>query len=330
MFVCCCFYGYRKPFLHQDKVETGDHEELSLQGIVDAPILKLVPQEAQILTSYVANKALFWLVTDVLEIAAGVSLKWDPTSITLAQIKKQLVDLQKDMNVLLDADFQTAFKRLEYAAIALKHENYESVFSELEKVLDYSVRAFTQVKTFRKRVFCKKMTIYSMRMIQCYNMEKKEFEDLNSLPIKKQKELAEKVISDVDVIIDEFQNMKEPNFWQRKVNNAKKKTEEHYVLDRLLKAALPIIWHHHEVFKIKGCEDKDMLKYVPNCEEDSAEILLEGKWPIKVWKGYKALRFDFRDKNAVDEGIRRTNFHCISSKPLCKYFKVRMVYFRIA
>ena len=56
----------------------GSDKELGLQGMVDAPILKMVPQEAQILTSYVANKALFWLVTDVLEIAAGVSLKWDP------------------------------------------------------------------------------------------------------------------------------------------------------------------------------------------------------------------------------------------------------------
>ena len=294
--------------------------------------MKIVPQEAQILTSYVANKALFWLVTDVLEIAAGVSFKWDPTSITLAQIKKQLVGLQKDMNVLLDADFQTAFKRLEYAAIALKHENYESAFTELEKVLDYSIRAFTQVKTFRKRVFCKKMTVYSMRMIQCYNKEKKEFEDLDSLPLKKQKELAEKVVSDDDIIIDEFKNMKEPNFWQRKVNNAKKKNEEQDILNGLLKAALPIIWHNHEAFQVKQFRDEEMLKYLPDGKENCAEIVLKGIWPIRVWKDVDRfgsyLDFEFQDKNAVDDGIRRSNFHSISSHFKCKYFKISFLYHR--
>ena len=122
--------------------------------------MKLVPQEAQILTSYVANKALFWLVTDVLEIAAGVSLKWDPTSITLAQIKKKIEALQEDMQVLLDADFKAAFQYLGYAASALKNEDFESAFSELAKVKDYSIRAYSQMKTFKKKVFCKKMTIF--------------------------------------------------------------------------------------------------------------------------------------------------------------------------
>ena len=263
MFVCCCFYGYRKPFLHQDKVETGDHEELSLQGIVDAPILKLVPQEAQILTSYVANKALFWLVTDVLEIAAGVSLKWDPTSITLAQIKKKIDDLQEDMNAVLDADFQTAFTWLESASTSLKYEKYESAITELEKVLEYSIRAFSQVKTFRKKVFCKKMTIFSLRMINCYDKNHKSIQEFFSMPIDDQNIIAEKIILHLDQLLKEFDKLKEPNWFQRKVTSAKTKSEEQDILDRLLKAALPIIWHHHEVFISKGWRDKDTLKYLP-------------------------------------------------------------------
>ena len=101
--------------------------------------------------------------------------------------------------------------------------------------------------------------------------------------------------------------------------------QEQDVLDGLLKATLPIIWDHHEVFKVKRYRDLEMLKYLPDGEEDSAEILLEGKWPIRVWKEIDYLYFEFQNKNAVDEGIRRTNFHCISSNVICKYFQISLV-----
>ena len=69
-----------------------------------------------------------------------------------------------------------------------------------------------------------------------------------------------------------------------------------------------------------GCRDKEMLKYLPDGKEDAAEILLEGKWPIRVWRDLGFLHFEFQNKNAVDEGIRNTKFHCIASCWNCKYF----------
>ena len=286
----------------------------------------MVPQEAQILTSYVANKALFWLVTDVLEIAAGVSLKWDPTSITLAQIKKKIDDLQTDMNVLLDADFKTAFQWLEYAASDLKNEDFESAYTYFEKVQDNSVRAYSQIKEFRKKVFCKRMTIFVKHMLKCFNKETKSFEHLLSLSQKKQKALAESVMIDVDIILEEFEKLqKSPNWWQKKVNKAKSKSEEQHVLDGLLKVALPIIWHQNEFFKDYHYTDKKMLKYLPNGKEFAAEMLLEGKWPIRVWKnskrdGHQWLKFEFQDKNEVDDKIRFSIFKSIPS--FCKYLKL--------
>ena len=274
--------------------------------------MKFVPEEAQVMTSYVANRALFWLVTDVLEIAAGVSFKWDPTSITLAQIKKKIEDLQKNMDVLLDADFQAAFSWLESAATALKYENYESAYNKHEKVLDCSVRAYSQLKTFGKKVFCKKMTICSKRLLQCYNKDLKTFNDLYSLPLNKQKELYEDVISDVDKILNEFSEVKEPNWYQRKVNKARTKSEEQNVLDGLLKAALPIIWHHHEAFRVKKLNDMEMTKYLPDGKEDAAEILYEGKWPIIVWKNDIGwLDYEFQNRSEVDEKIRVSTFKSI-------------------
>ena len=297
-----------------------------IQGMVNGAILRNIPNEAQIITSYAVNEVLFWLVTDVLEIAVGVTLKWDPTSISLAQIKKKIDDLQKDMNALLDADFEAAFQYIWYTTTALKNEEFESAYSELAKVKEYSIRAFSQMKTFRKKVFCKKMTIFSMHMIQCYNNDKKSFDHLLCLPVKKQKDLADRVKSDVDVICKEFEKFKEdPSWWSRKVKKVKSKKEEQDVLDGLLKVALPIIWHQNELFKEKNYQEKAMMKYLPDGKEDAAEILLEGKWPIRVWREVTEngprLEFEFINKTSINEGIRNTSFHCIASNPNCKYFK---------
>ena len=274
------------------KATTG--EEISFQGATDNVIMQYVPEQGQVL----ANEGLFWLVTDVLGIVSATSLKWDPTSITLAQIKKKIEALQEDMNVLLDDDFKAAFQWLEFAASDLKNKDFESAFSYLEKVQNDSVRAYSQVKTFQKKVFCKKMTVFSKHMIKLYNKETKSFDHLLYLPRYKQKALADSVLMDVNVILEEFENVKEPSWWHRKVNNAKTKSQEQDVLDGLLKAALPIIWHHHEVFKVKRYDDMDMLKYLPYGKEDAAEILLEGKWPIRVWRDRKFL--------FADEGIRHS------------------------
>ena len=189
--------------------------------------MKYVPEGAQAITSEIANEALFWLVTDVLGIVAATSLKWDPTSIKMAQIKKKLEDLQKDMNVLLEADFKTAFYWMESASKALKNENYESAYSKLEKVLEYSINAYSKLEnsTFRKKLFCMKMIVYAKRMTLCYDKENQTFNNLHSLPFNKQRELGEDVITDVDKILEEFEKVEEPNWWQRKVNKAKSKSK---------------------------------------------------------------------------------------------------------
>ena len=163
-------------------------------------------------------------------------------------------------------------------------------------------------------------------MLKCYNKETKSFEHLLSLSQNKQKALAESVMIDVNIILEEFEKLqKSPNWWQRKVNKAKSKSEEQNVLDGLLKVALPIIWHQNELFKDYNYTDKRMLKYLPNGKEIAAEMILEGKWPIKVWKnskrdGHQWLKLEFQDKSEVDDKIRFSTFKSIPS--FCKYLKI--------
>ena len=297
-------------------------EEISLQGVTDKVkvIMKFIPKQRKCIASHIKNEGLFWLVTDVLGIDVPET-PWDPISITLDHINKKIAELQEDMQVLLDVDFKAAFQWLELAASDLKNEDFESAFGYLEKVEHDSVRAYSQVKTFQNKVFCKNMTIFSKYMIKCYNKKTKSFDHLSSLLQNKQKALADSVLMDVDLILEEFEKIEDdPNWWQRMVNNAKSKSDEQYVLDGLLKVALPIIWYHNDLFQVKDYRDKDMLKYIPDGKEDAAEILLEGRWPIRVWKACGWLHFEFQNKNAVDEGIRNTKFHRIAINGDCKYY----------
>ena len=79
---------------------------------------------------------------------------------------------------------------------------------------------------------------------------------------------------------------------------------------------------------MKHYQDNDLLVYLPDSKEDAAEILLEGKWPIRVWREeMRWLCFEFQNKNSVDDGIRETNFHCIASDVYCKYLCVKGLFY---
>ena len=105
----------------------------------------------------------------------------DPISKDLTLIKK-IQELRKELKVLLDSDFRDAFESLGYAVNALKNEEFESAYSEFTNVKKYSIKQYSKMKTFKTKVYCKIMTIFSMHMIQCFNKETKSFDDLLTLP----------------------------------------------------------------------------------------------------------------------------------------------------
>ena len=86
-----------------------------VQGITEEMVMPLIPEQAQIMTSYRANEGLIRITTDVLGMQTGASLNWDPTSITLPQIKKRIEDLQKDLDIIDDADFQAIFNFIAFS-----------------------------------------------------------------------------------------------------------------------------------------------------------------------------------------------------------------------
>ena len=321
--------------------EDGENE-IGLQGLVDPLVMKAIPEQAQVLTSYIINKALYHLLTDVLEISAGVGLSWNATSITLAQMKQKLEELQKDVNTLLEADYKAALNWLKFVSNELEEEQYSLAYENLQKVLELSIRGYSQVKDFKKKVFCKKLTIYALRMTRSYKKDSQTFVDVSELKDKEQKSLAKNVFAELEELIKDFEKLKpsvsKKVFWKAKkakdkvvnpidakMNSYSPKKKQEKVLDSILKMALPIIWHHIDIFKTEEFTSLEMLKFVPQGHENCCDIVLEGKWPIRLWKitlddKLAGLQYEFQDRHDEDLEITKSSFISISS--ISKYFSV--------
>lgn len=235
-----------------------------------------------------------------------LGLNFNVTSLTLAQINNKLDELQKDVNALLEADYLAALRNLKLASKLLAEEQYLSAYEKLKKVLHLSVRGYSQLKNFKRKVFCKKMSIYAIQMIACYKKETQSFVRVNDLTEKEQRVHAFEVFEELQEVTKDFQSLK-PGFAKdllsfsvttvtrsREAGTLVKlaldnRIKEQNTLDSLLKTSLPMIWHHIDIFKNEDHKSKEILKYVPEGKEDCCEIVLERKWPIKVWKEKKYL-----------------------------------------
>ena len=224
----------------------------------------------------------------------------------MAQINNKLDELQKDVNALLEADYLAALRNLKLASKLLAEEQYLSAYEKLKKVLHLSVRGYSQLKNFKRKVFCKKMSIYAIQMIACYKKETQSFVRVNDLTEKEQRVHAFEVFEELQEVTKDFQSLK-PGFAKdllsfsvttvtrsREAGTLVKlaldnRIKEQNTLDSLLKTSLPMIWHHIDIFKNEDHKSKEILKYVPEGKEDCCEIVLERKWPIKVWKEKKYL-----------------------------------------
>ena len=275
----------------------------------------MLPEKLQIPVSFAISQGLKYLVVDVLGVAVGATLKWDATSITLAQIKQKLDQLQKDIDTLLKADLESAKKWFNDGMIYLESGQYKRAYQELECVLKKSIDAFPKVKGFENKIFAKRLTIFSRLMIDTFDQETETFLPLSSLSVEKKEAIAKLIFSDIDDIVTEFEKINEQRSFVKKIFSGEKARTQN-ILDVLLKNTLPLIWHQIELFKSSLNFDKTLLKYVPEGEDDAVSIYLEKKWNILVWKEEvrknPILKWKAKNK-ALDKNviISETSFTCI-------------------
>ena len=260
----------------QEVSKATEDMQLDLQGVADIGIMML-PEKYQVITSFVLNEVFLSNIVDCLEIGVGIATEWSTQSIALAQIKKNLKDLKRDVKTLLSSHQKSALKRFKDAMVFFEHNDHAKAHAEMEKVVDHAIQAFAQAKDFRDKVECKWLSCWGRVFTISYDQHRKEMRILANLGDEEKRKIAQLLFNDLEEIVMEHEE-----------GRGKSKCEQQD-LDRLLTSVLPLVWSHVKIFRWtkKGDWNKnkdEALKYIPEGEEDASQIPLNVMASIYVWK----------------------------------------------
>merc|ERR1712062_611600 len=295
-----------------------------VSAFTQSAIIALVPQEYQDLTASITNLG-FSLANAYLlpslSTAMGITINpmsaIDMNALALAQIKNKLENMDKKLDTILTSEMKLAIIKCDKGLFQLNKldkKNYgpdvnkraaKEAIEEFRKMYDNSEMAYVKVSTFKEKVFCKSLSIFAYIMKTLYQEEHKTFLTLQTANEDIKKDIADWVFFEVGKVIDEFNAIKIPRMtWDKKG----KKEENQNTLDSLLKPCLPLMWNYIDVFK-GDLKNEELLKFIPDGQEDAAKIVLENGQTLDVWK--------------TDDQIRNLGPVCIScAKGGCRTIEV--------
>ena len=271
-----------------------------VEPFIETSVLMLVPEKYQTVSASVANIVICLANTYILEslsIALGVAINpvggLNTTAMALSMIKKKIQQLQKDVDKLMNADYRTAFLRYQKALTFMTNpETHKAAFKEYGKVVDLAERAYSQVKDFDKKILCKKLALFGQLMTLMYEKGMETFLPLEKLSDSKKNTIAEYVYGEILASIDDYKVViseldKGFSLFNQNRKTTMEKDKNQNLLDSLLKYGLPLMWHYNKVFQEEPKDSPVLLQFIPEHEDDAAEILMtSGQW-IKVWKEKK-------------------------------------------
>jgi len=270
-----------------------------VSAFTQSAIIALVPQEYQDLTASITNLG-FSLANAYLlpslSTAMGITINpmsaIDMNALALAQIKNKLENMDKKLDTILTSEMKLAIIKCDKGLFQLNKldkKNYgpdvnkraaKEAIEEFRKMYDNSEMAYVKVSTFKEKVFCKSLSIFAYIMKTLYQEEHKTFLTLQTANEDIKKDIADWVFFEVGKVIDEFNAIKIPRLtWDKKG----KKEENQNTLDSLLKPCLPLMWNYIDVFK-GDLKNEELLKFIPDGQEDAAKIVLENGKTLDVWK----------------------------------------------
>ena len=328
--------------------ETIDHDLDSdfvfeggmVEPFIEGSIIMLVPEKYQTVAASVGNIVICLAnhyILESLSIALGIAINpiggVNTTAIALAMIKKTLKELQKKVDILMHADFKTAFKRYQNALSFMSNPKlHKKAFKEYKEVVNLAERAYSQVNDFDQKILCKKLALFGHLMTFMYDNEKgkKTFLPLEKLSEDVKGSIATYVRDEISVSIEDYKmaNSVLDKGWFSKKKKKLEKDKNQNLLDSFLKYGLPLIWHYNKVFCEEPKDSQELLQFIPEGEKDAAQILMtNGQW-INVWKdinqeeeqetflwSLKNVPHDTDPETYVGyvDGILKCKFKCIDS-----------------
>ena len=246
---------------------------------------------------FLVTKAAILEGAQLIGIGGGLA-KGDLGGFQMAQMMKKVEEINRKMDVVLDAPLEEAEKYLRMAITNLEGENIAASIEELKKVKERAVTAFqytkkldAKTKNLKNAVKAMQLKVFSEVLIQSYDGTKiTPFFHLD----KKKKKVISKLIEDDVREVQSFYNSHESSkLGWNKAEKAKKKQD---ILDSLLQASYPFISEGRGLTSALvalaptglSCELKLDADLLPEGEEDCAWVTVgqcEGiPVTVKAWK----------------------------------------------
>jgi len=285
---------------------TTDETEISCEIVTSLTknvVIALVPQKYQDITASVtnlgfglANAYLLPVISDAFGVAINPLKLIDMNSLALTQIKNKLESMDKKLDTLLNTEMEVAIDYMDRGLSNLAKIEKANQADVKAKATDAAIEAFShanmnaitgykKVSTFKHKVLCKSVIIFSSIMKTLYDESTKTFLTFQTANEELKSLIAENVYDEVKKLIDQdFSTIKIPRLtWDKKG----KKEEYQNTLDSLLKPCLPLMWYYIDLFQGYNNfleENEELLKFIPAGLEDAAKIVMKNGNFFQIWK----------------------------------------------
>ena len=251
--------------------------------------------KASILGTYELTKAALMDSVELIGIGAGLA-KIDMTGFAIAQLRAEVEELGRKLDVILGAPLKLAVQNLNMALIKMENHDIEGTVRELYEVKRHAMQAFVYAEGQGKKkgnlkngVFALQIKICAEVLIQGYDKDENKISPFYLLPDDRKRMIGQLVEADVKNAKAFHSSQQVP--WYA-VNKAQKAQKIQDVLDALLRTSYPLISEGRGLTTpfapVKIPYDLNLLpEFLPGLD-DAAVITvgqLEGRpHNVRVWR----------------------------------------------
>ena len=265
--------------------------------------------KASILGSYELTKAALVGSVDLIGIGAGLA-KIDMTGFAITQLRAEVAELARKVDVILGAPLKLAIQSLNMAMIKMENQDIVGTVQELHEVKKHAMQAFVYAEgqgqkkgNLKNGVFALQMKICAEVLIQGYDKDENKITPFYLLADDRKKMIGQLLEADVKNA-KAFHNSQQAPWYA--LNKEQKAQERQDVLDALLRTCYPLISEGRGLTRpfapVKIPYDLKVLpEFLPEGFDDAAVVTvgqLEGRpHNVLVWReGEQAM---------ADVGFRR-------------------------
>merc|ERR1711971_48562 len=266
--------------------------------------------KASILGSYELTKAALVGSVDLIGIGAGLA-KIDMTGFAITQLRAEVAELARKMDVILGAPLKLAIQSLNMAMIKMENQDIKGTVQELHEVKRHAMKAFVYAEGQGKKkgnlkngVFALQMKVCAEVLIQGYDKDENKITPFYLLADDRKKMISQLLEADVKNAKSFHNSQQAP--WYALLNKEQKAQERQDALDALLRTCYPLISEGRGLTRpfapVKMPYDLKVLpEFLPEGQNDASVVTvgqLEGRpHNVRVWRE--------GDQVMADVGFRR-------------------------